>query len=204
MKNLILFGIMLTSFSNLFGQTLSDSTEIENDVLLQDITITESAKAPVTIETGLKGFDLITAHGNFYYLKGEEYILTDVSISLGWSQFMYRNTAIGVNASYKRTSRTTSYNNDIPGSTYSNSYSMFGPNIGYYYGTQASKLIPFIDVEYDFYVGKITNYQEKKLGIGCIFQVKPKVGISLGVDYIINQASDINIQASLGLVGLLY
>lgn len=117
---------------------------------------------------------------------------------------MYQNTAIGVSVSYNRISNTRFIDGNSNSSTYTNSYSMFGPKIGYYFGTRDSKYIPFIVGEYDFYVGKNTNYHEGKAGLGCIFQVKPKVGISIGTDYIINDTDNINVQASLGLVGLLY
>lgn len=207
MKRFILPAIIIVSFSNLLAQISIDSTEIKNDSLPQAIAISELTKSPLVTENGLKGFDIISINGNFSYFSYYDWIhykhtVTSIAVNLGWSQFMYQNTAIGVNVSYNRLSNTAFYENTK--STSSDSYTMFGPKAGYYFGTRASKYIPFIAVEYDFYVGKLTNYQEKRAGVGCIFQVKPKIGISFGADYIINKADNMNIQASLGLVGLLY
>lgn len=208
MEKSILPLILIISCSNLFAQAVVDSTEIKNNISIEYPSAPDSNKPQATIQTGLRRFDLVSINGNYSYIKyddlGYKISLTDISIDLGWSQFMYQNTAIGVNVSYNRTSHKTVYGEDVPTSTYTNSYSMFGPRLGYYFGTRDSKYIPFIAGEYDFYVGKNTNYHEEKVGLGCIFQVKPKIGISIGADYIINNSDNINIQASLGLVGLLY
>ena len=211
MKRYILPVVIIISFSNLFAQTVIDSTEIKNGMLTEHISVSDLNKPQATIQADLKGFDLISINGNYSYIKYDDPVylgytktITDISINLGWSQFMYQNTAIGMNISYNRTSNTTIYSEGGSKLTYTNSYSMFGPKIGYYFGTRNRKYIPFIVGEYDFYVGKNTNYHEEKVGLGCIFQVKPKIGISIGADYIINNTDNINIQASLGLVGLLY
>jgi len=88
------------------------------------------------------------------------------------------------------------------------SLTSIGPQVAWYGGHRGSKCLPFVKAEYDIVSSSPSGLSNNmlKLGGGLLFQLVPKIGLSLGVDYVkIEERKDeVNILALAGIKAMLY
>ena len=181
-------------------------------------------------DNSLTGVKLFSCNGLYFYNKSTEkesdyewvngsyqeveydvtYTTSMYAILFNVSYMAFNGFSIGgtlgvLAASYERETdhQDPFYFND---DSHGTSVNIFGPRLAYYYGKKDSKIMPFASFEFDILTSDFYSDNATRIGAGVLFQPKPHLGISFGLDYLKlgKEEKTTNIMGVLGLTGILY
>lgn len=136
------------------------------------------------------------------------YTTTVLVAGVSWNYLAYNGFSLGGSVGLFSLGTSRSGGVEPYYSDYSSNISMtlIGPRIAQYFGKKNSKLMPFVAGEMDIITSSYGSYGHSeiilRLGGGAVIKLVPKVGISIGLDYLKfeDQKNVVNILGTVGLV----